>query len=274
MGIMSENREEIIIKKASVIGSLQGCESLLVALSGGVDSALLLALAVEALGPEKVLAVTGISPSLPAEDLEDARAVARSLGARHEVVETREMESGGYRANAGDRCYHCRSALFETLGKLAREKGFAAVAYGAIADDGSDFRPGMRAAEERGILAPLLEAGIGKSEVRLLASEAGLSLKDKPAAACLASRIPIGIEVTTGRLSQIERAERGLRELGFKQLRVRLHGDIARLELDDQGYRLLTDRNLREKVVRLVRDAGFRFVALDLEGYRTGSLNP
>jgi uncharacterized protein len=274
MGDMDESKTSILIKKNLIINKLKECESLIVALSGGVDSALLLALAVLALGQERVLAVTGASPSLPAEDLEDARAIARSLGARHEVVATREMESAGYRANAGDRCYHCRSALFETLGKLARERGIAAVAYGAIADDGADFRPGMRAAEERGILAPLLDAGICKSEVRFLAAEAGLSLKDKPAAACLASRIPVGTEVTAGRLSQVERAERGLRMLGFRQLRVRHHGEIARLELDEQGGRLLADRELRDKVVRVVRDAGFRFVALDLEGYRTGSLNP
>jgi uncharacterized protein len=274
MGVMGENSANTLIKKNSVIANLQGYESLLVALSGGVDSALLLALAMEALGPEKVLAVTGASPSLPEQDLEDARTVAQTLGARHEVVVTREMERGGYRANAGDRCYHCRSALFETLGGLARERGCEAVAYGAIADDSSDFRPGMRAAVERGILAPLLKAGISKSEVRFLASEAGLAIKDKPAAACLASRIPIGTEVSIRRLSQIERAERGLRELGFRQLRVRHHGEIARLELDEQGSRLLADRELRERVIRLIHEAGFRFVALDLEGYRTGSLNP
>jgi uncharacterized protein len=271
---MGEDRANTIIKKNLVISKIQAYESLLVALSGGVDSGLLLALAVEALGPGKVLAVTGASPSLPEEDLEDAGAIARALGAPHEVVPTGEMQSDGYRANEGERCYHCRSALFETLERLAGERGLQAVAYGAIADDGSDFRPGMRAAEERGILAPLLEAGINKEEVRLLAAEAGLSIKDKPAAACLASRIPIGTEVTIERLLQVETAERALRKLGFRQLRVRHHGEIARLELDEDGLRLLMDRDLRENVIRLVREAGFRFVALDLEGYRTGSLNP
>lgn len=271
---MGEDRANTIIKKESVIKKLQGYESLLVALSGGVDSGLLLALAVEALGTGRVLAVTGTSPSLPGEDLEDARSIARTLGVPHELVETGEMESSGYRANAGERCYHCRSALFERLGALARERGFAAVAYGAISEDIADFRPGMRAAAERGILAPLLEAGIGKEEVRLLAAEAGLPVKDKPAAACLASRIPIGTEVTIERLLQIEMAERGLRKLGFRQLRVRHHGEIARLELDEEGLGMLADRDLREQVVRLVREAGFRFVALDLQGYRSGSLNP
>ncbi len=260
--------------KAKAISILEERGSVLVALSGGVDSAVLLSLAVEALGAENVLAATGVSPSMPREDLEDAKRTARSLGVAHEVVATHEMSREGYRANRGDRCYHCRATLFESLTALARERGMAAVAYGAIADDASDYRPGMRAAEESGVLAPLVLAGIGKREVRAMAAQAGLEVRDKPAAACLASRIPLGTEVTARRLSQVGQAESALRALGFKQLRVRHHGEIARLELDEEGYRLLADRSMRERVVSCVRDAGFRFVALDLEGYRTGSLNP
>jgi uncharacterized protein len=272
--MMGEDSAKIKHIKTRAISILQECGSVLVALSGGVDSAVLLSLAVEALGAEKVLAVTGSSPSMPGDDLEDARRVARSLGVAHEIVATEEMRREGYRANTGDRCYHCRATLFERLTALARERGMAAVAYGAIADDASDYRPGMRAAEESGILAPLMQAGIGKRAVRILAAQAGLNVRDKPAAACLASRIPLGTEVTARRLSQVGKAETALRALGFKQLRVRHHGEIARLELDEEGYRLLADRSLRERVVSCVREAGFRFVALDLEGYRTGSLNP
>jgi len=260
--------------RARAIALMRSRRSLVVALSGGVDSAVLLALALEALGPERVLAVTGLSPSLPSHELEDARAVARAVGATHEVVETHEMDRPGYRANAGDRCYHCRSELFGVLRSMAESRGIEAVAYGAIRDDSGDFRPGMAAARELGVLAPLLEAGIGKSEVRALAREAGLPVREKPASACLSSRIPVGTEVTPGRLAQVERAEAALRKMGFQQFRVRHHGEVARLELDAEGLRQLLDPSQRSRVVAAVRVAGFRFVAVDLEGYRSGSLNP
>lgn len=249
-------------------------ESILVALSGGVDSGVLLALAIEALGPDRVLAVTGASPSLAAADLDDARDVARTLGARHEVVETQELLRSGYKANAGDRCYHCRTELFEVLRRVAAERGLAAIAYGAIPADASDDRPGMRAAEEAGILAPLSEAGFTKEEIRALAAAAGLPVREKPASACLASRIPVGEEVTPERLRQIEIAESALRGLGFGQLRVRHHGEIARVELDPAEHDRLGDRALRARIVGAIRAAGFRYVTIDLEGYRAGSLNP
>ena len=266
--------DELSTKREQVLARLRECERVMVALSGGVDSAVLLALAVEAVGTERLVAVTGRSPSLAAADLRDARAVAGALGARHEVVDTRELDRAAYRANAGDRCFHCRSELFDVLGELARRRSIPWVAYGAIRDDAGDFRPGMRAAEQRGILAPLLDAGIGKAEVRELAAALGLAVTDKPAGACLASRLPVGVEVTPDRLATIERAENALRELGFGQLRVRHHGEVARLELDREGGARLADPELRALVVRAVRKAGFRHVTLDLEGYRTGSLNP
>ena len=265
---------ELAGEKARSLELMRPYRSLMVALSGGVDSAVLLALAVEALGRERVLAVTGRSPSLPSYELEDALAVARALGARHEVVGTRELERAGYRANAGDRCYHCRRELFQALRSLAGSRGIEAIAYGAILDDAGDFRPGMAAAREFGILAPLLEAGIGKEEVRALAREAGLPVREKPASACLASRIPVGTEVTPERLAQVGRAEAALRELGLGQFRVRHHGEVARLELDPEGIGRLSDPALRARLVTAVKLAGFRFVAVDLEGYRTGSLNP
>ena len=246
--------------------------SVLVALSGGVDSAVLLALAMEAVGPDRVLAVTGRSPAVPEEEIVDARRVAAQLGARHEVVSTAEMERPGYRANAGDRCYHCRSELSDVFAELASLRGFDACAYGAITDDLGDDRPGMRAAEERGVLAPLLEAGLGKVEVRLLAAAAGLEVRDKPASACLASRIPAGTEVSVERLRSVGSAEGALRRLGFRQVRVRHHGEVGRLETDAAGFDLLQDPGLRAAAVAAVREAGFRFVALDLEGYRSGSV--
>ena len=254
--------------------TIRECDNLIVALSGGVDSAVLLALAIEVLGTDRVLAVTGRSGSLAADDLESARAVARALGARHQVIETRELERPEYRENAGDRCFHCRTELFEVLGRLARRLGFRAIAYGAIKDDEGDFRPGMEAARRFGVKAPLLEAGIGKSEVRELARRAGLPVSDKPAAACLASRIPVGVEVTPERLARVERAESALRKLGFGQFRVRYHGAVARLELDEAGERKLAGPGMRGRVAEVVRSAGFRFVAVDLDGYRSGSLNP
>jgi len=269
-----DNRDNTIkSRKREAISRLARCPRLMVALSGGVDSAVLLSLAVEALGPDRVVAVTGRSPSLAAEDLADAGRIASALAVRHEVVDTHELDRPKYRANAGDRCYHCRTELFEVLERLASEWGFPAVAYGAIADDATDRRPGMRAAQERGILAPLLEAGIGKAGVRTLAAEAGLAVREKPAAACLASRIPVGSEVTVERLGRIERAERGLRGLGFRQFRVRDHGQVARLELDADGQRQITESHHKEAAIRVVREAGFRFVTVDLEGYRPGSLD-
>jgi len=266
--------EELAAKRLAAIGRMRRCDGVLVALSGGVDSAVLLALAIEALGREAVLAVTGASESLSAGDLEDACRVARQLGARHEVLKTSELERSGYRANAGDRCYHCRAELFETLQKLAGSRGIPFIVYGAITDDLGDFRPGMRAAGEAGVLAPLLDAGMSKEDVRALARQAGLVVRDKPAGACLASRIPVGEPVTAEALLQVGRAEDALRELGFHQFRVRHHGEIARIELDPAGLARMADSRLRARLSQAVRAAGFRFVAVDLDGYRTGSLNP
>jgi uncharacterized protein len=261
-------------RRRRALERLRACRGVVVALSGGVDSAALLCLALEALGHERVLAATGRSPSLAPEELDDARRVARRLGARHEVVETREIDLPAYRANRGDRCYHCRTELFRLLTSLAAERGLERVALGAIADDATDFRPGMRAARESRVVAPLLEAGIGKEDVRAIAAEAGLEVHDKPAAACLASRIPPGTEVTAARLAQVEAAESALRDLGFRGFRVRHHGQVARVELRRADLARLADPDLRKEMAEAVKAAGFRFVAADLEGYRTGSLNP
>jgi uncharacterized protein len=250
------------------------CESVAVALSGGVDSAVLLALAVEALGSSRVVAVTGRSASLPDSDLADARSVAEALDVEHVILETREMDRPGYRANAGDRCLHCRTELFELLQEFARGRDIRFVAYGAIADDVGDFRPGMLAAETMGVLAPLLEAGLGKSDVRRLAEQLDLPVSEKPAGACLASRIPVGVEVTAEGLGQVAEAEKALRRMGFQQLRVRHHGEIARIELDDDGLARIAVPELRRAVAEAIRSAGFKFATIDIEGYRAGSLNP
>ena len=257
-------------KKQRAISLLREHRSVLVALSGGVDSAALLAMACEALGPERVLAVTGRSGSVTEAEIEDAREVARSLKVRHEVVDTFEIERTEYRANTGDRCFHCRSELFAVLSGMAAQRGIDAIAYGAIVDDLGDHRPGMEAARQLGILAPLLDAGIGKDDVRALANEFGLHVYEKPASACLASRIPIGTEVTLERLSQVGRAEAAVRGLGFRQFRVRHHGEIARIELGVGEVDRLIDPGLTAEVVRAIKDAGFRFVVVDLEGYRGG----
>jgi len=262
----------LAVKKARVLRRLGEARRVIVALSGGVDSAVLLGLAVEALGRTGVLAVTGRSPAVPETDIEDARRVAAQLGVGHEVVTTRELERPGYVANAGDRCYHCRVELFEVLSKIATSRGFPAMAYGAISDDVGEDRPGMRAAAEKGVLAPLLEADLGKAEVRCLAAELGLEVRDKPAAACLASRIPAGTEVSPRRLREVGDAEAALRRLGLRQVRVRHHGEIGRVETDDEGFVLLRDPVLRAAAAAALRGAGFRFVALDLDGYRAGSV--
>ena len=254
-------------KRRRAEGMLRGRGRVVIALSGGVDSAALLVLAREALGAGSVLAATGCSDAVTPEDLADAAAVAAHLGVEHAIVRTREIERAGYRANAGRRCFHCRTELFEILKKLARDRGFSAVAYGAIVDDLGDDRPGMEAAADLGILAPLVDAGIGKDEARAIVRSAGVGVHAKPASPCLASRIPAGTEVTPERLDQVRRAEAGLRELGFVVFRVRHHGEIARIELGDGESRRLDDRGVRDEVVRRIRAAGYRYAALDLAGY-------
>jgi uncharacterized protein len=245
-----------------------------VAYSGGVDSALLLKVAVDELG-DGALAITAVSPSYPRRDLERARELARSMGARQVLLETREMDRPGYRANGLDRCYFCKKELFQAVGAEARRRGLQWVAYGANQDDMGDFRPGMEAAREAGARAPLLEAGMGKTAIRTLSRALGLPVWDRPAKACLSSRFPFGSPITEEGLRQVEQAEDVLEDLGFGQLRVRYHGDIARIELDADGMgRLAADPSLGPRIAAALKAVGFRFVTLDLEGYRSGVFNP
>ena len=257
-----------LLKAREIVRSLG---SVLVAYSGGVDSSLLLKLALDELGAENAVAVLASSPAYPAEEQEAARAQAGAMGARLDEVETNEVELEAYRRNLPDRCFHCKEELFETLEPVRERLGLAYVAYGATADDAGDHRPGHGSAVRRGVRFPLLESGMGKGEIRAAARELGLHTWDKPSFACLSSRIPHGTEVTTEALAQIGAAESALKSLGFRQVRVRHHGDVARIEVEPTDLRRLLA--LRTEVVARVREAGYAFVALDLEGYATGSLN-
>lgn len=248
-------------------------ESMLVAFSGGVDSTLVLKVAYEVLG-SRAAGLLAVSESLPRAERDEAMALAAGIGAPLHIVHSREMEDPRYRANPDDRCYFCKSELFERLEDEAKKLGFRTLAYGANLDDQGDFRPGMTAARERSVVAPLIEARLGKAEIRQVARDLGLPNWDKPARACLSSRIPHGVEVTPERLRAIETAEAGLASLGFRQFRVRWHGEIARIELDPEEMSRLSDPEIRTRLTTLVKDAGFRFVTVDLEGYRQGSLNP
>jgi uncharacterized protein len=258
-------------KRLALRRDLESTGGLMVAFSGGVDSAFLLAAAAEALG-ERAVAATGVSPSLAQHELEDARAIAAELGVRHLEVGTHEQERLGYLANGPDRCYFCKSELFDVLLPLAREEGLA-LAVGTNADDLGDWRPGQRAAAERDVLTPLVAAGFSKADVREASRRMGLRTHDKPAAACLASRVAYGIQVTPARLSRVERAEALLRSLGIAQLRVRDHGDLARVEVPLETLSALVQQSTRQRLVQGLRKLGFAYVTLDLEGFRSGSMN-
>ncbi|MDQ7007712.1 MAG: ATP-dependent sacrificial sulfur transferase LarE [Acidobacteriota bacterium] len=239
---------------------------LVVAYSGGVDSALLTRVAVDEVGDD-VVAALAVGPSLPRRERVIAERMARAMGVRLEILETREFEDERYLSNAGDRCYWCRSALVEALRPYASRRG-AHLAYGAVPEDLGDDRPGMRAAEEGGVSAPLIEVGLTKKEVRELARRYQLEVWDKPASACLSSRVEVGERVTPGRLARIEAAEDGLLAMGFRQVRVRDHGTLARIEVGRDELERLLAPETRQRVAALVRQAGFEKVAVDLEGYR------
>src|SRR5882757_2821087 len=264
--LSAEKKEKVLLARLAEIPSL------IIALSGGADSAYLAWGAHQALGT-RALSVTALSPSYSTHDRAVAEDFVNKLGLRHEFIETHEMDNPAYRANAPDRCYFCKDELFSALDDLARGRGFAAVAYGVNADDTLDFRPGHRAATEHQVLAPLLDAGLNKTEIRLLSQRAGLPTWDRPASACLSSRLPYGTEVTSERLGLIERGEAALRALGFRQFRVRLHDRLARVEVSPQEMPRALTPEMAAAMVDKLKDAGFTYVALDLQGYRQGSLN-
>jgi len=259
-------------KESLLLSCLAEISSIVVALSGGADSAYLAWAANRALG-NRALSVTALSPSFPAYDREIVEQFVKKQALRHEFIETHEIENPAYRANQSDRCYFCKDELFSVLDNLASSRGFAAVAYGVNADDTLDFRPGHRAATEHKVLAPLLDANLAKSEIRALSQRAGLLTWDRPASACLASRVPYGTEVTLERLALVERGEAALRELGFRQFRVRIHDNLARVEVSQEELPRALSQEMAAAIAERLKSAGFAYVALDLQGYRQGSLN-
>jgi uncharacterized protein len=252
--------------------NLASAGSLLVAYSGGTDSAYLAYAAHEALG-ERMLAVIADSASLPRKELADAMAFAERHGIPVRVLQTHELEKPEYARNDAQRCFHCKSELFMQMEETRRRLGFERLAYGMNLDDRGEFRPGQKAAEMHGALAPLVDAGLSKQEIRALAREAGLSLADKPASACLSSRIEYGREVTAENLAQVERAEEALHGLGFAQVRVRHHGNLARIEIAREDLERALTLSVLDRMTEVVRASGFLYVTLDTRGYRSGSMN-
>jgi len=267
-----EAAEGLRAREAALFARLRALPSLIVAYSGGVDSAFLAWAATRALG-HRALSVTAESASYPERHRDMALAIARDFGLSHEIIRTSELERPEYRANQPDRCYYCKNELYTRLSELASARGFAAVADGSNADDRGDYRPGRRAAREFGVISPLDEAGLSKEDVRALSREAGLPTWDEPASACLSSRIPYFSEVTEDKLHAIERAEAAVRALGFRVLRVRHHGEVARLEVAREEMARLLDPEIARAIDTELRAIGFRYITVDLRGYRLGSLN-
>jgi uncharacterized protein len=270
---MPELAPEIAAKRDRLLDLLKSYGSCAVAFSGGLDSTVLAKAAQLALG-DRAVAVTGLSPALAGSELEDAKSLARLIGIRHELIETGELSLPAYQANNPDRCYHCKTELFTRVEELAKALNVAVVADGSNLDDHGDYRPGLRAAAEKKVKSPLAECGFSKAEIRTLAEYWQLPAWDKPAAPCLSSRIAYGEAVTPQRLAMIERAEDFLRQHGFKPLRVRYHhGDVARIEVSPDALGRFADPQFRRELIEYFKSLGFKYVSLDLEGFRSGSLN-
>ena len=252
---------------------IESMGSLVVAFSGGIDSSLIAKVAHDSLG-KRAIAVTATSPAYPLYEIEEAKKIASAIGIRHILIESNELDIAEFARNNTDRCYHCKMELFDKLKSIADELHIDHIACGTTVDDLSDYRPGMEAAKRLGVRSPLVEAGLTKTMVREISKMLGLPNWDKPSFACLSSRFPYGTEITGDRLSQVGMCETYLRQLGFKQFRVRYHGEVARIEVSvDELKRFTEDPSLREKIVKKFKEFGFTYVTMDLEGYRTGSMN-
>ena len=269
---MNESRDDTSSREARLYALLGTYESIVVAYSGGVDSAYL-AWAANRARPGHVLCVTADSPSYPRRHRDIAEAIAREFHLPHEFVHTSELERPEYRANPSNRCYHCKTELYEHLARLAQDRGFDVIVDGSNADDRGDYRPGRQAAREFGVCSPLDEAGLTKPEIRALARDAGLPIWDEPASACLSSRIPYQSEVTEAKLATIEAAEEIVRALGFRVFRVRHHDTLARLEIGRDEMARAFEPDINQALISRLKAIGYKYVSLDLQGYRTGSLN-
>jgi uncharacterized protein len=259
-------------KEARLDAILRGMGKVLVAYSGGVDSSYLAYKAHAVLGSQ-ALAVTAESPSVPSQQRRMALKIAAQFGFPHEIVSTHEMDRSEYKANPPNRCYFCKDELFSTLSEVAQQRGFAAIVDGLNADDLGDYRPGRQAASEHSVRSPLMEAGLSKAEIRELSGIAGLPTADQPASACLSSRFPYGVSITEEKLRMVDRGEEALREMGFRIFRVRHHEEMVRLEFGPEDLAKSLNLDVAAKLVSLFKGIGYKYVAIDLEGYRTGSLN-
>lgn len=260
-------------KYAALRTHLASLESLVVAYSGGVDSTFLLKAAVDCLGADKVLAVTAESETYQQFERDEAEANARLIGAKHMIIRTEELANPSFAENPPDRCYHCKGELFAKLRRIAAEQGLAHVADGTNRDDLGDVRPGRKAAQENEVVSPLAAAGLTKDDIRALSREMGLPTWDKPSMACLSSRFPYGTGITVDLLDRVARAEACLREMGFRQFRVRHHGEIARIEVSRDAMSSFMNEEISARIVTALKGLGYTYVTLDLQGYRTGSMN-
>lgn len=266
------NKNHLAEKRDRLLSILKGYGSLIVAYSGGVDSSFLLAMAHEALN-KNLLAVTASSPLHPEWETREAENFAKSLGVKHIIIQSKEMNRADFKSNTKERCYLCKKHLMEELLKISSQRNIQHVAHGANIDDFNDYRPGFAAAQEMGIKAPLVDANLTKNDIRYLSKQMNLTTWNKPSMACLASRIPYGTPITIENLKMIEQAEQVLTDIGFTGCRVRVHGKVARIEVDAEDIKRIMDPNTRSFIVEKLRTIGFFHVAVDLEGYRQGSMN-